>query len=92
MKRAIGLLTPTTLLLVSSAVTQNVTPQRPFGTLREQARLQQEWLAERLDSVLPRLMREHDVDMWVVAMREYNEDPVFPALVSPQTFAARRRT
>jgi hypothetical protein len=92
MKRAIGLLTPTTLLLVSSAVAQNVTPQRPFGTLREQARLQQEWLAERLDSVLPRLMREHDVDMWVVAMREYNEDPVFPALVSPQTFAARRRT
>lgn len=68
------------------------TVQRPFGTLREQAVRQQRWLATRLDSVLPALMREHGVDMWVVPMREYNEDPVFPALVSPTTFAARRRT
>jgi Xaa-Pro aminopeptidase len=30
--------------------------------------------------------------MWVVPMREYNEDPAFGALVSPTTFAARRRT
>jgi hypothetical protein len=37
-------------------------------------------------------MREHAADMWVIPMREYNEDPVFPALVSPTTFAARRRT
>lgn len=66
--------------------------ERPFGTLREQAARQQRWLATRLDSVLPALMREHGVDMWVVPMREYNEDPVFPALVSPTTFAARRRT
>ncbi len=92
MKRAIGLLAPVMVLLISTAAAQHATPQRPFGTLREQAVLQQEWLAERLDSVLPRLMREHGVEMWVVAMREYNEDPVFPALVAPQTFAARRRT
>ncbi len=65
---------------------------RPFGTMREQAERQQRWLATRLDSVLPGLMREHGVDMWVVPMREYNEDPVFAALVSPTTFAARRRT
>jgi Xaa-Pro aminopeptidase len=37
-------------------------------------------------------MRRHGVDAWVVPMREYNEDPVFAALVSPTTFAARRRT
>jgi Xaa-Pro aminopeptidase len=37
-------------------------------------------------------MRAHGVDMWLVAMREYNEDPVFRALVAPTTFAARRRT
>jgi Xaa-Pro aminopeptidase len=37
-------------------------------------------------------MREHGVDMWIVSMREYNEDPVFRALVSPTTFYARRRT
>jgi Xaa-Pro aminopeptidase len=67
-------------------------PERPFGTLREQAVLQQRWLDERLRTVLPALMRRHGVDAWVVPMREYNEDPVFAALVSPTTFAARRRT
>ena len=41
---------------------------------------------------LPRLMREHGVDMWIVAMSEYHEDPVFRALVSATAFAARRRT
>ena len=54
--------------------------------------MRQGWLRQRLDSVLPRVMRAHGVDMWVVAMREYNEDPVFRALVAPTTFAARRRT
>jgi Xaa-Pro aminopeptidase len=65
---------------------------RPFGTVQEQAAIQQEWLELRLERVLPRLMREHGVEMWIVPMREYNEDPIFPALVSPTTMAARRRT
>ena len=65
---------------------------RPFGTLREQARIQQQWLELRLERVLPRLMREHGVEMWIVPTREYNEDPVFFSLVSPTTMAARRRT
>jgi hypothetical protein len=30
--------------------------------------------------------------MWLVIMREYNEDPVFYSLVPPTTMAARRRT
>jgi Xaa-Pro aminopeptidase len=67
-------------------------PERPFGTLREQAGMQQRWLTQRLDTVLPALMRKHGVDMWVVPMREYNEDPVFSAITAPETFAARRRT
>jgi Xaa-Pro aminopeptidase len=69
-----------------------VTANRPLGTLREQAVVQQQWLQYRLDSVLPKLMRENGVEMWVVAMREYNEDPVFWSLVSPTTMFARRRT
>ena len=78
------------LLLVASLLAQE--PVRPLGTLREQAVIQQQWLQYRLDSVLPRLMRQYGVDMWIVAMREYNEDPVFWSLVSPTTFFARRRT
>ena len=65
---------------------------RPFGTLREQAAMQQAWLKKRLDTFLPRLMRTHGIDMWVVPMREYNEDPVFSSITAPETFAARRRT
>jgi hypothetical protein len=65
---------------------------RPFGTLRQQAEVQQKWLEERLEVNLPKVMRQQGVDMWVVSMREYNEDPVFWGLVSPTTFAARRRT
>ena len=66
--------------------------ERPFGTLRDQTVQQQAWLKKRLDTVLPALMRKHGVDMWVVPMREYNEDPVFSSITSPDTFFARRRT
>ncbi len=74
------------------AVLQAQPAARPFGTLREQAVVQQQWLQKRLDTFLPALLRKHQVDMWVVPMREYNEDPIFLAVTSPQTFAARRRT
>jgi hypothetical protein len=66
--------------------------ERPFGTLRDQAAMQQAWLGQRLDTFLPALMRKEAIDMWVVPMREYNEDPVFSSIVAPETFAARRRT
>ena len=67
-------------------------PERPFGTLREQAAMQQAWLKKRLETFVPTLMRKHGIDLWVVPMREYNEDPVFSSITSPETFFARRRT
>src|SRR5678809_769205 len=79
-------------LAVAPLHAQQFQTYRPFGTLREQATRQQKWLDERMATVLPALMRKHKVDMWVVPMREYNEDPVFSSIVSPTTFAARRRT
>ena len=82
------------LVLQSSAAAPRLsaTATRPLGTLREQAVLQQQWLQYRLDSVLPGLMRQNGVEMWIIAMREYNEDPIFWSLVSPTTLFARRRT
>src|SRR5262245_19539950 len=68
------------------------TIERPFGTLREQAAMQQQWLKKRLDTFVPPLMRKYGIDMWIVPMREYNEDPVFSSITAPETFAARRRT
>jgi len=78
--------------LAATASAQEIRTNRPFGTLREQADTQQRWLEQRMQTVLPALMAKHGVDFWVVPMREYNEDPVFTSIVSPTTFAARRRT
>ena len=86
---------PLAVLLIglpAAAGSQAAAPLRPFGTLREQADTQQRWLASRMNTVLPAIMRKYAVDMWVIPMREYNEDPVFTSIVSPTTFAARRRT
>lgn len=78
----------------STSAEENVAAPRihPLPPLREQAREQQAWLAKRLTEVLPKIMREHGVDLWILSMREYAEDPVFFSMVSPTTFAARRRS
>ncbi len=81
-----------TLVLGAAPAVAQPTAARPFGTLREQAAMQHGWLKKRLETFLPALMRRHAIDMWVVPMREYNEDPVFTAITAPETFAARRRT
>lgn len=60
--------------------------------LRQQADEEQSWTAARLDRVVPEVMRRHGIDMWILSMREYGEDPVFWAITSPTTFAARRRS
>lgn len=92
-RRARGLLAlAATVALLGTLPTALGAQTRPFGTLREQAAMQQAWLEKRLKTVLPALMRRHRVDAWVIPMREYNEDPMFSSLVAPETFAARRRT
>ena len=49
-------------------------------------------LNQRLDTLLPRLMQETGIDLWLVLAREYAEDPVYFTLVPQPTFAARRTT
>lgn len=80
------------LLLLASYGAAADRPPVNLPPLREQARLQHEWLKDRLEGVLPGLMRKHGVDMWIVACREYAEDPAFFSLVDATTFAARRTT
>lgn len=59
---------------------------------RAQADAFNDLLRERLDELLPDLMREADVDLWLVVCREYAEDPVYRTLVPQPSFAARRTT
>lgn len=59
---------------------------------RERIKPIRDFLEHRLDHLLPRLMRETGIDMWVIINREYNEDPVYETLVPEPVFAARRTT
>lgn len=49
-------------------------------------------LQERLDTLLPQLMKEAELDMWLVIAREYAEDPVYFTLVPQPSHSARRTT
>ncbi len=49
-------------------------------------------LTDRLENLLPGIMRETGIDMWVIINREYVEDPVYLTLVPEPVFAARRTT
>ncbi len=61
-------------------------------SLRQQAQLHDEWLNERLSTIVPRLMKAADVDCWVLIAREYNEDPVVKTMLPATWLSARRRT
>ena len=58
--------------------------------LRERARVYNENLEWRLDNILPAIMREEGIDMWVVIAFEYDEDPVYMTLVPEPIMVARR--
>lgn len=59
-------------------------------------RAQADWidanLKTRLETIVPALMREQGVQMWIVTAREYFEDPVTASMLDAQNFHARRRT
>ena len=58
--------------------------------VRKQADVFNEILAWRLDNLLPRLMRQEGLDMWLIACFEYDEDPVYMTLVPRPQMSARR--
>ena len=80
-------------VLASVLVTAFSASGRP-AVLPERARpaVVNAMLQDRLDNLLPALMRETGIDMWLVINREYAEDPVYLTLVPEPTFAARRTT
>ena len=65
---------------------------RASHALRDQAQRHDAWQALRLQRLLPALMDETGIDCWIVACREYAEDPVLASLVPAQWLSARRRT
>jgi Xaa-Pro aminopeptidase len=61
-------------------------------SMRDRAGIVDAWLQERLDNVVPDLMRREGIDMWIISAREYNEDPVIETMLPATWLRARRRT
>jgi Xaa-Pro aminopeptidase len=59
---------------------------------KDRAKLIDEVLEERFTTVLPQIMREEKIDMWVIISREYNEDPVMRTMLPAEWLSARRRS
>lgn len=59
---------------------------------KDRARVVDEILEERFNTVLPQLMDETGIDLWILISREYNEDPVLRTMLPATWLNARRRT
>lgn len=59
---------------------------------RERAEVENRILAGRLDTVLPAIMREEGIDLWLLVAREYFEEPVVASMLDAENMHARRRT
>lgn len=69
---------------------QNLLPQRLSEEKR--AKIVDDILEDRVNNLLPQLMKKAGVDMWILISREYNEDPVMKTILPSSWLSARRRT
>jgi hypothetical protein len=49
--------------------------------MRERAQFINQILDDRIQNLLPSLMRREGIDMWVLISREYNEDPILKTML-----------
>ena len=74
------------LLLLSAHLSAQILPERDRAILKD------EILEDRFEKLLPQLMDNTGIDMWLVIAREYNEDPVMRTMLPATWLNARRRT
>ena len=74
------------LLLTFNSFSQVVLP------LKERVSAIEDIQKDRLENLLPKLMKREKIDCWVIITREYNEDPIIKSLLPPTWLNARRRT
>ena len=75
-----------TVLFVSNFYAQDILP------LKERADFINKLQKDRFNNLLPKLMEETGIDMWVLIAREYNEDPIIKTMLPPTWLNARRTT
>ncbi|WP_350286036.1 M24 family metallopeptidase [uncultured Croceitalea sp.] len=74
------------LFLPLLSLAQQILPEQ------ERAQVIDEILEERFNELLPGLMDQTNIDMWILISREYNEDPVLRTMLPATWLNARRRT
>jgi len=77
------------VLSVNAQVRNDIEPH--ILPMKERAEVMDRWTEDRLDRLVPELMRRENIDMWVLVAREYNEDPVLLTML-PATWQSSRRT
>jgi len=84
----------TFIILFSTLCFQSFT-QNPYFpktlNMQQRAEVVDAWLEERIETVLPEVMKRAGIDMWLIIASEYNEDPVIKTLL-PATWQSARRT
>lgn len=79
-------------LLTPAMAQETLDPRTPqILSEREQARVIDTWLRNRLDTAVLPIMRHEGVDMWILVAGEYDEDPVLKTML-PATWLNARRT
>lgn len=61
-------------------------------SVKEQYAIQDQILKERLETILPNVMRKSQADCWIIASKEYHEDILFDAITPASYVTARRIT
>ena len=80
------------IVLILSTTLLSIAQMPVILAEKQRAEIVDKILEERLDTLLPELMRKHDVKMWIVISREYNEDPLLKTMLPSTWLSARRRT
>ncbi|MDW5290212.1 M24 family metallopeptidase [Formosa sp. PL04] len=73
-------------LIKTTTIQAQILPERDRAEMRDAI------LKDRFEHVLPKLMDDNTIDMWLVIAREYNEDPVMKTMLPATWLNARRRT
>lgn len=61
-------------------------------SVKEREKTKDRWLKVRLDDILPAIMDKHQLDLWVIVGREYQEDPIAETLFPAAVDSSRRLT
>lgn len=75
-----------------SEIEQQAPAMPPILSARERAEVENRILAARLDVVVPAIMRQEGIDLWLLVAREYFEEPVVASMLDASNMHARRRT